>query len=416
MTQLSRTRGTVSSHSRRQAGFCFVAAVYALVMLGGTLPVPLYAVWGPKFGFGPLTTTLIFAVYALGTVVALLFLASLSDHVGRRPMLLVALGAAVISTLLFLAARDVLVLLVARFVFGLSTGVFTATATAALAEFAGPGRSRLASLVATVANVGGLGLGALLAGVLAQTTADPTHLIFWVYLAALIPAIAAILVTPETVADPHRPDEWTRRPRVPESRLGRREFLGAAIAVFAAFAVAGLFSSLVPAFLQDDLHVDNHAVIGGVVALFFCAALLTQTTARPRLTSSASFPPVGLALGVVAFQAGLLTQSMALFLLGTVVAGGAFGLILRSGVGIAHRLADPGHRADLLATFFLSAYAGNVVPTVALGALEQALSTDLATTILAAVVLILTALAVLARRGQTRRQVNRRPSTKERMS
>ncbi|HEY0814895.1 MAG TPA: MFS transporter [Pseudonocardia sp.] len=398
MTPTDRTRSASPSRRRRRNGFWLVAAVYALVMLGGTLPVPLYTFWGSKFGFGAFTTTLIFAAYALGTVVALLFLASLSDHVGRRPMLLVALGTAVVSTILFLTAGDVAVLLVARFVFGLSTGVFTATATATLAELAGPDRPRLASTVATAANAGGLGLGAFLAGVVAQTTTDPTHVVFLIYLVALAPAVAAILVTPETVADRHRPEAWIRRLNVPEDGADRREFLGAAITVLAAFVVAGFFSSLVPSFLRDGLHLDNHAFIGAEVALFFLAALLTQTSAPPRLAVSAVIPPVGLALGVVAFQAGLLTRWAPLFVVGTVLAGGAFGLILRSGVMITDRLADPDHRADLLATFFLCAYAGNIVPTVALGALEQVMSTDVATTILATVVVLLTVVAVVARR------------------
>lgn len=70
---------------RARAGFWLVAAVYTLVMLGGTLPIPLYALWAPRMGFGPFTTTLIFAVYALGTVLALMAFASLSDRVGHRP-------------------------------------------------------------------------------------------------------------------------------------------------------------------------------------------------------------------------------------------------------------------------------------------------------------------------------------------
>ena len=137
-------------------GLAIVAAVYALVMLGGTLPVPLYAFWAPQFVFFDFTTTLIFAVYALGTVVALLFFASLSDQAGRRPLLLAALTAAVASTVLFLTAQDVAMLLAARFVFGLTTGVFTATATATLGEFSGRPGSHQASIVASAANAGGL--------------------------------------------------------------------------------------------------------------------------------------------------------------------------------------------------------------------------------------------------------------------
>lgn len=108
---------------RARAGFWLVAAVYTLVMLGGTLPIPLYALWAPRMGFGPFTTTLIFAVYALGTVLALMAFASLSDCVGHRPLLAAAVLATATSTALFLLADDVGTLLAARFLCGIGTGV-----------------------------------------------------------------------------------------------------------------------------------------------------------------------------------------------------------------------------------------------------------------------------------------------------
>ncbi|GAA3223730.1 MFS transporter [Nonomuraea helvata] len=194
-------------------------------MLGGTLPIPLYAFWAPQMGFGPFTTTLAFAVYALGTVLALMMFASLSDRAGLRPLL-----AAPASTALFLIARDVGTLLAARFLCGLATGVFASTAIAALSELAG-GNARRAAMVSTAANMGGLGLGAVMAGVFAEYGTDPTHLVFWVYLATLAPAFLAVAITPETVAVRGRPALAVRRPAVPAREAGRPEFWRAAAAV-----------------------------------------------------------------------------------------------------------------------------------------------------------------------------------------
>ncbi|GAA2428042.1 hypothetical protein GCM10010191_46260 [Actinomadura vinacea] len=247
---------------RARTGFWLVAAVYTLVMLGGTLPIPLYALWAPQMGFGPFTTTLIFAVYAVGTVLALMVFASLSDRVGRRPLLAAAVLAAAMSTALFLLADDVGTLLAARFLCGLGTGVFTATATAALGELAGTEHARRASTVSTAANMGGLGLGTVVAGLFAQYGANPTHLVFWVYLASLAPAFLAVIVTPETITARQRPTLSVRRPTFPDRRAARTEFLRAATAVLAAFAVSGLFSSLVPSFLREQLHVHNIAAVG----------------------------------------------------------------------------------------------------------------------------------------------------------
>ncbi|WP_329567502.1 MFS transporter [Streptomyces sp. NBC_01361] len=109
-----RAQAVPSPDGRRaRAGFWLVAAVYALVMLGGTLPIPLYALWAPQMGFGPFTTTLVFAVYALGTVLALMVFASLSDRAGRRPLLAAAVLAAATSTALFLLSHDVATLILA---------------------------------------------------------------------------------------------------------------------------------------------------------------------------------------------------------------------------------------------------------------------------------------------------------------
>ncbi|MER6146177.1 MFS transporter [Streptomyces sparsogenes] len=138
--------------------------------------------------------------------------------------------------------HDVGALLAARFLCGLGTGVFTATGTAALGEPAGAERTRLVSSVSTAANMGGLGLGTIVAGLFAQYGANPTHLVFWAYLAGLVPALVAVTVTPETVTSRQRPAMSVRRPAFPDRRAARTEFLRAATAVLAAFAVSGLCS------------------------------------------------------------------------------------------------------------------------------------------------------------------------------
>ncbi|GGX68935.1 MFS transporter [Streptomyces minutiscleroticus] len=382
---------------RARVGFWLTAAVYTLVMLGGTLPIPLYAFWAPQMGFGPFTTTLVFAVYALGTVLALMVFASLSDRAGRRPLLSAALLAAATSTALFLVAHDVETLLAARFLCGLSTGVFTATATAALGELAGAEHTRRASTVSAVANTGGPGLGTLAAGLFAQYGADPTHLVFWCYLAGLVPAFLAVLVTPETVVPRQRPALSVRRPVLPGRRTARTEFLRAATAVLAAFAVSGLFSSLVPAFLREQLHVHTVAAVGAQVGLLFLVALVAQVAAPERWVSGRRPAPAFLAAGVAVFETGLWTRSLPLFAAGTLLAGAGIGLAFRRGIGVTQRLADPQRRADLLSTYFLFAYTGTIVPTLALGLLDQTVNQDVATLILAVTVVATTLAGALSR-------------------
>jgi MFS family permease len=269
MELIDRLSAPTPNHGRSASASWSVAAVYALAMLGGTLPVPLYAFWAADLGFGPFTTTLIFAVYAVGVVVSLLLFAGVSDRSGRRPLALAALAVVALSTVTFLVAGQVVVLLVARFLSGLATGVVTATATAWLGELAGPGNARRATITATAVNLGGLGLGPLAAGLLAQFAPAPAHLVFWLYLGALVPAFIAVAVAPETVADRQPARVVVQRPAVPAESAGRREFATAAAGVFAAFAVNALFASLVPSFLHDALRVTGQAVAGGVVSLLF---------------------------------------------------------------------------------------------------------------------------------------------------
>ena len=172
-----------------------VGYVFTAVMLGGTVPAPLYPFYADALGLSPLDVTVVFSAYAVGTLTALLLGGGLSDRVGRRPVLTLAVLVAVLSTLVFLAWPTFPGLLLARVLSGLSVGLTTGTATAALAELH-PDR-RTATTLATVANMGGLGLGPVLAGVIAEHLPGPTSTPFWAFLVVLLPAVA-LAVVPET--------------------------------------------------------------------------------------------------------------------------------------------------------------------------------------------------------------------------
>ncbi|MGE0215935.1 MFS transporter [Mycolicibacterium sp.] len=389
---------------RRRVGFWLVAAVYLLAMLGGALPMPLYVFWSHDMGFGPFTTTLIFAVYALGVVVSLLVFAPMSDRGGRRPLLAVSLVVVAAGTAGFLLAHNVEMLLFARLLSGLAAGVVTATGTAALEDLAGPRSKARASMVATAANMGGLASGTVIAGVFAQFGGDPTRLVFWVYLASLAPALLAVAVTPETVASPRWQGVAIRRPAVPETTPSRRRFASAAAAVFAAFAVNGVFSSLMPSFLREQLHIGSVAVVGTLIGLLFAVGLAAQLAAPERVLHSRVIAPGLLVGGVAIFEIALWTQVLSVFVVGTVLAGAGVGLAFRHGVAATAELADPKRRANLFATYFLAGYAGAIVPTLALGVLDQTLHQNVATLILAVSVSVITiAAAALRPRTQPRK-------------
>jgi MFS family permease len=384
-----RRRARVS----RSAALPLLGIIFAALMLGGTLPIPLYTLWAPRLGFGPLTTTLIFAAYTVGTIAALLTFAQLSDQAGRRPMLLGAIGGIVVSTALFIQADGVVILLLARFVSGVATGIVTATATAALHDLDTTADGTRSVRTATLANMGGLGLGPILAGVLAQAVGDPTRTVFWVYLVLLAPVVAAVWLLPETVSDPHRPRLQLHRPRLPV-RSGRARFAQAAVLMFVAFSILGLFSSLVPAFLRDVLHEGNLAIVGVIVGSVFLIGATTQLAVNPgRARTALVAAPAILVAGLAGIEAGLWAQSLGLFLAGTAISGVGVGLAFKGAITATHDLADPEHRAGLTATLFLAAYTGLTIPTVIVGVLNQSLSARSATLIVACGVVLLALVA-----------------------
>ena len=183
----------------REVAFWLIAYVFAVTMLGTTLPTPLYVIWQSQWHFSSGVITLIFAAYAAGVLTALVFAGRGSDQVGRRPVLGAALAFSALSTVAFIVATSVGWLFLGRVLSGFSAGLMTGTATAALTDMLGPAKPRRASIVSTVVNTGGLGLGPLMAGLFAQYLPRPTVLVFEVYLGFLAVAALVVAWVPETV-------------------------------------------------------------------------------------------------------------------------------------------------------------------------------------------------------------------------
>ena len=281
-------------------------------------------------------------------------------------MLAASLGCSALSTVVFILAPNVGVLMAGRILSGFSAGLMTGTATATLTELIPASASRRASLVATAANMGGLGLGPLIAGLFAQYGPHPTVLVFQVYLAVLAAAGLCLFLVPETVSPRRRPVIRFAGLGIPER--GRGEFVAAGVAGFAAFSLLGLFAGLAPTFVASVLHEPNHAVQGAVV--FGLLAVGTVTQLMLSRFGSRRVVMAGLGLFLVALTlivAALAAASMALFLAGTVVGGVAVGAVFLGSLATANRLAPPGRRGQTVSTFFVLCYAGLIIPVVGVG-------------------------------------------------
>jgi predicted MFS family arabinose efflux permease len=386
----------------RRAAFAVTAYAFGVTMMGTTLPTPLYSLYREKFGFSELMVTVIFASYAAGVIAVLLLIGRLSDEIGRRPVLLPGLAFSALSAVVFLLANGLAPLLIGRVLSGFSAGLFTGTATATLVDFAPPRKAGLGTLVATAANILGLGCGPLLAGLLAEYASDPLRLPFWVDLALLVPAALAIVAIPEPVSVKAKPKLRLQALRVPEQV--RAIFIRAALAGFAGFAVLGLFTAVSPAFLGQTLHITNEAVIGVVVFAVFAASAVGQFGFE-AVPEGLALPAGcgGLIAGMVLLAIGLAAESLAPLVIGGVVAGIGQGLSFRAGLAGINAAAPPEDRAAVASSFFVVAYLALSVPVIGVGLLAEASGLKTAGLVFAGVVAVIAAivLALLARRPKS---------------
>ncbi|HEY2206027.1 MAG TPA: MFS transporter [Pseudonocardia sp.] len=387
-----RTRPT------RRFAFVLVGYAFLVVMVGTTLPTPLYPIYQAEYGYSGLTTTVIFAVYAIGVIAALLLFGRLSDQIGRRPVLLGGIVCSALSAVVFLLSGSLTPLLIGRFLSGLSAGVFTGTATATLLDLVPDRRRPHAGLVAAVVNMLGLGLGPVLAGLLAEFAPAPLRLPYAVSLALLVPAALGVALQAEPRPGSGRVDVRPQRLRVPPA--ARSLFVRASIAGFAGFAVLGLFSAVSPLFLGEVLGVHDHAVVGLVVFALLGTSTLGQVlTSRGSEHRALRGGSLVLAVGTALVGASLALASFPLLLAGAVVAGFGQGASFRAGLTSVGRISPPDQRAEVSSSFFVICYVAISIPVIGVGALAQAVGLVAAGTAFSALVVLLALIAVALLRG-----------------
>jgi MFS family permease len=353
-------------------GFWIVAAVFFTAMAYSTVPTPLYPLYEQRDGFPVSLVTVIYSSYAVGVMLSLYLAGHVSDWLGRRPLLLVAVAISIASAILFLLFPESFGLIGARLVNGVSIGILSATATAHLGELrkvARPGESAaVATSVAGAANLGGLALGPLIGGLCAEFLPDPLVLPHVVFLILLVAGALALLTVPETVTATGGPHRY-RPQKLSVPRANRAIFLVAAFGAFAGFAVFGLFSSLIPTFLAGTFGDRDHLLAGVAVFAIFASAAAGQLALAGRpLRTQLSIAVAACAVGLTLVAIGAVLPQIALFLGGGVVAGLGVGVLFRGAIGTAMAIAEPGHAGETLALLFLIAYAGPVIPVLAVGA------------------------------------------------
>jgi MFS family permease len=353
-------------------GVAGIASLY----IGSTLPTPLYPLYRHQFGFSEFVVTAIYASYVIGNLTALFAFGRVSDQLGRRPTTLIAFAVLFASVLCFLGSIGTAWLFIARALNGLAAGLGAGALTAWIAELEPSHNKARAAIVASTGNLAGLGLGAIIAGLLAQYGPWPLRTSYVVYLVMLLIIVVLTLAMPEGVEHTVRDvNELSLRPRIGVPRNIRLAFIAPAAMAFATFALGGFYAALTPGLLSQRLQQHNLAVVGALVALFFGTGALTatstgKTTPRPAMLISTIMLLIGLALLVTAEH----MRSMVTLVIATVTSGAATALGYRCSLQIVNEIAPAAQRAELVSSYLLVCYTANSLPVIGVGLLSLAVS------------------------------------------
>jgi hypothetical protein len=359
----ARTPAARSSRLTGRPALYLLASLVVSLLAASAAPTPLYAIYQRMWGFTPITITIVFGVYAVAVLVTLLTLGRLSDSIGRRPVLLAALGVQILSMVVYATAGGVGELMGARIIQGLATGAALGAIGAGMLDV---DRERGALANALAPGLGS-GSGALISALFVQFLPAPTHLIYYALIGVFAAQAIGVALLRETVT----PVPVTRAVFVPEVRLPRAvrgPVLAAAPVLFAAWALAGLYAALGPSIVQA-LTGSGSVVLGAssVTVLTVTAVssvyLLRNVPARSVLVWGIAGLVGGVAITLIALGAG----SVALFFVGTAVSGVGFGAGFQGGIRSVVPLAAPHERAGVLSLLFVISYLGMGIPAVAAG-------------------------------------------------
>jgi hypothetical protein len=361
----------VSATRRHVSAFWVVAFAFLIVMAFATLPSPLYGLYRERDHLSAFTITIVYAIWAAGTIAALIAVPFIAQRIGRRGVMLAAVATMMAAAGELAAWKALPGLLLGRLLTGVSVGLAAGMAITYLIELrlrADPNASPVvARTIGTSVNVGALGIGPLVAGCLAAWLSRPLTLPYLVWIALGAVALVGLAAAPETGG-----------PAASRAPFPVRLPVAAGAATLAAFAANGLFAGLSGLFLATTLHHPSHALAGATLFVVFSAGVVSQL-ATARLRASRVFALgtvsmlIGLALLVTAVR--LSSPSLALFLISGGLIGAGAGAVFKGTTGLVLDGTTPENRVAMTAELLIALFVGLSVPVIGAGvALDQGAS------------------------------------------
>lgn len=372
--------------------FWLLASITLTFLAGSSVPTPIYPIYQSAWHFSAVIITLIFSVYALSVLVALLIFGRISDYVGRRPVLLVTTAMQVAAMYALGTADGLRDLITGRVLQGLSTGAAVSAVGAGLIQL----HAQRGAIANAIAPVTGSAVGALLGSLMVQFIPFPTHTVFAVLGAVLVLQFFGVVLLKDT--QPARPGAW--RSLIPQFSVPpqvRAAMLIASAVFVAGWGVAGFYASLGPALIKHVFGLSSSAIGGLALAAFSGSGVVAILAMRAHSARTFAWAgSLGLLIGMVFVLASLQLQSITLFFLGIGMAGAGFGAGFQGGIRLVVALAKPAELAGVLSVSFLCCYLGMGLPAIAAG-YEVAKGADIVLTaqVFGALISVLAVLALL---------------------
>jgi predicted MFS family arabinose efflux permease len=352
---------------RRRLAFFGMAWVSVAFVAASAAPSPIYVLYQEAWHFDSWLLSLAFSIYAFTLLIALLTVGSVSDYLGRRPVLIGAVIAEIIALGLLLTATDISHVLLARAIQGFATGVATSTVSAALADLSPRRNRQLGATVGSITPLAGLAAGSLASGLIIQAVDAPIPVVFTTLIVILLVGLALVLIAPETI--PRHPGAVrSLLPRLHVPAQSRAAFLASSFLNVGVWLTTSLVLGLLPQINRDVFGIHSGIVNGGIIALLTGAGAISVVLTRTfTARQSAQLAAVTLVAGAVIEATAIATVDVWLFAAGAAIAGVGAGVGFSGYIRLVIQTADPDDRAGVFSAMYVVSYLTFGIPVIVAG-------------------------------------------------